>query len=87
MTAPPGPRPADRDLDRPTPGASKYWLTPRAATPHPSPGQIAAHSGSQTALSSSPRAASPTPTRPKQATDTTIISPPSAPALNEEALP
>lgn len=94
MTAPPDPRPADRDPDRPTPGArkswptraSKSWRTPRAPTSHLSPGEIAAHSASQTALSGSPWAASPTPTRPRRATDTTIISPPGPPALDEEAL-
>lgn len=76
-----------RTSQRPIASASKYWRTPRAPTPHPSPGEIAAHSASQAALSASPCASAPSPTRPGQATHTTITSPlgAHAPLTPEEA--
>lgn len=70
VTAPPGPPHADQEPDRPTPGASKYWRTPRAPTPHPPP----ARSRLQAALrrpSAPPRGhGRPTRPHPGQATHT-----------------
>ena len=57
----------------PTPGASNSPRTSRAPTPHPSPGEIAAHSGSQAALSGAPWAESPNRTRPGQTADTSLL--------------